>query len=222
MEPHPPLIMVITYPTQARYMAEILCGSAVGERSGMESEGNPSAHTTCLIGHIPTPCRSPLTSSSFGVQITQPRRYGVAIAPLQIVFLGMRGEEQHIEVTRALRDLSHRRAIQILHVAYTTKQDDGSFKPTQEHSTLSDPERHQIGAAAGALEGFGFGIDGGREGARQGASVDAEAGAQGGDGPVAMLAQEDFGISVDAVRDYIRELATHVPCSAICEIALPA
>lgn len=145
----------------------------------------------------------------------------MAIAPLQIVFLGLRGEEQRSEVTKALRDLSNRGAIRVLDIAYMTKQEDGSFMPTQDYSTLSDQERQQLGTAVGALVGLGYGgVYGGREGARQGAKVGAQIGAQGGDGVVAFFAQEDFGVSVEEVRDHIRELAADVPPGATCAIAL--
>jgi hypothetical protein len=45
-------------------------------------------------------------------------------------------------------------------------------------------------------------------------------GAQGGEGVVANFAQEEFGESVDEVREHIRELAADVPVGAICTIAL--
>src|SRR5262249_42463840 len=120
----------------------------------------------------------------------------MAVAPLQIVFLGMRGEEQRSEVTKALRELSNRGAIRILDIAYTTKQEDGSFTPTQDYSTFTDQERQKLGIAVGALVGLGYGgVYGGKEGAWQGARLGAQIGAQGADSVVTSFAQEDFGVS---------------------------
>lgn len=145
----------------------------------------------------------------------------MAVGPLQFVFLGMRGDEQRSEVTKALRTLSDRGAIRVLDIAYTTKQDDGTFTPVQESSSMSDQERQQLGTAVGALVGMGYGgYFGGKEGAKQGARVGAQIGAQGGDGTVIAFAQEEFGESVDEVRNHIRELAADVPVGSTCAIAL--
>jgi len=133
----------------------------------------------------------------------------------------MRGDEQRSEVTRALRTLSDRGAIRVLDIAYTTKRDDGTFAPAQEYSTMTDQERQQLGTAVGALVGMGYGgYYGGKEGAKEGAKVGAQIGAQGGDGVIATFAQEEFGESVDDVREHIRELAADVPVGATCAIAL--
>jgi uncharacterized membrane protein len=143
------------------------------------------------------------------------------VGPLQFVFLGVRGEEQRSEVAKALRNLSERGAIRVLDIAYTTKQPDGTFAPAQEYTTMTEQERKQLGTAVGALVGMGFGgYYGGREGAKQGARMGAEIGAQGGEGVVTAFAQEEFGESVDEVRDHIRELATDVPVGATCALAL--
>ena len=143
------------------------------------------------------------------------------VGPLQFVFLGVRGDEQRGEVTRALRALSDRGAIRVLDIAYATKQDDGTFTPAQEYTTLTDQERQQLGTAVGALIGIGYGYAyGGKEGAKQGARVGAQIGAQGGDGVVATFAQEEFGESVDQIREHLRELAADVPVGATCAIAL--
>jgi hypothetical protein len=137
------------------------------------------------------------------------------------VFLGMRGEEQRSEVTNALRNLSDRGAIRVLDIAYTTKQDDGTFTPVREVTTMTEQERQQLGTVAGALVGMGFGgYYGGKEGAKQGAKVGAQIGAQGGEGVVAAFAQEEFGESVDEVREHIRELAADVPIGSTCALAL--
>lgn len=143
------------------------------------------------------------------------------VGPLQFVFLGMRGEEQRSEVTNALRNLSDRGAIRVLDIAYTTKQDDGTFTPVREVTTMTEQERQQLGTVAGALVGMGFGgYYGGKEGAKQGAKVGAQIGAQGGEGVVAAFAQEEFGESVDEVREHIRELAADVPIGSTCALAL--
>ncbi len=145
----------------------------------------------------------------------------MAVGPLQFVFLGVRGDEQRAEVTKALRALSERGTIRVLDIAYTTKREDGSFAPIQEQTTMTDQERQQFGAAVGALVGMGYGgYYGGKEGAKQGAKVGAQLGAQGGEGVVASFAQEEFGESVDEVREDIRELAKDVPVGATCAIAL--
>jgi hypothetical protein len=143
------------------------------------------------------------------------------VGPLQFVFLGLRGDEQRSEVTKALRTLSDRGAIRVLDIAYTTKQDDGSFTPAQEYSTMTDQERQQLGTAVGALVGMGYGgYYGGKEGAKQGAKTGAQIGAQSSDGAIATFAQEEFGESVDEVREHIRELAADVPVGATCAVAL--
>jgi hypothetical protein len=143
------------------------------------------------------------------------------VGPLQFVFLGVRGDEQRAEVAKALRTLSERGAIRVIDIAYTTKQPDGTFTPVQEQTSMTDQERQQLGAAIGALVGGGYGgFYGGKEGAKQGARTGAQIGAQGGDGVVATFAQEEYGVSVDEVREHIRELAKDVPVGATCAIAL--
>lgn len=143
------------------------------------------------------------------------------VGPLQFVFLGARGDEQRGEITRTLRTLSDRGAIRVIDIAYTTKRDDGTFAPVQEVSSMTDQERQQLGAAVGALVGMGYGgYYGGKEGAKQGAKAGAQIGAQGGEGIVAAFAYEEFGESVDDVREDIRELAKDVPVGATCAIAL--
>ncbi len=145
----------------------------------------------------------------------------MAVGPLQFVFLGARGDEQVTEVRKALRSLSERGAIRVLDIGYATKQDDGTFTPVQEYTTMTDQERQQLGTIVGALVGMGYGgYYGGKEGAKQGAKAGAQIGAQGGDGVVAAFAQEEFGESVDDVRQHIRELAADVPTGATCAIAL--
>ena len=143
------------------------------------------------------------------------------LGPLQFVFLGARNDDQRGEVAKALRSLSDRGAIRVVDIAYTTKQPDGTFTPVQEQSSMTDQERQQFGAAVGALVGMGFGgYYGGKEGAKQGAKMGAQMGTQGGDGMVATFAQEEYGLSVDEVREHIRELAKDVPVGATCAIAL--
>jgi uncharacterized membrane protein len=145
----------------------------------------------------------------------------MAVAPLQFVFLGLRGDEQRSEVTKTLRSLGDRGAIRVLDIAYMTKQEDGTFTPAQEYTTMTDQERQQLGAAVGALVGIGYGgLYGGKQGAKQGAMIGAQMGAQAGDGVVASFAQEDFGESVQDVRDHIRDLAADVPPGATGAIAL--
>src|SRR5215831_4302177 len=143
------------------------------------------------------------------------------VGPLQFVFLGVRGDEQRSEVAKALRSLNDRGTIRVIDIAYTTKQPDGTFTPVQEQSTMTEQERQQLGSAVGALVGMGYGgYFGGKEGAKQGAKTGAQIGAQGGDGVVAFFAQEDFGVSVEEVREHIRELAADVPPGATCAIVL--
>jgi hypothetical protein len=142
------------------------------------------------------------------------------LGPLQFVFLGVRNDEQRAEVGKALRGLSDRGAIRVVDIAYTTKQPDGTFTPVQEQSSMTEQERQQFGGAVGALVGMGFGgYYGGKEGAKQGAKMGAQMGYQ-GDGIVATFAQEEYGLSVDEVREHIRELAKDVPVGATCAIAL--
>lgn len=144
----------------------------------------------------------------------------MAVGPLQFVFLGVRGEEQRSKVTTALRSLSDRGAIRVLDIVYRTKQDDGTFSPPQEFSTMTDEERQQLRTAVGALIGAGYGgYYAGEEGAKEGAKVGAQIGAQ-GTGIVAAFAEQEFGESVDEVREHIRELARDVPAGATAAIAL--
>jgi hypothetical protein len=143
------------------------------------------------------------------------------LGPLQFVFLGVRNDEQRGEAAKVLRNLSDRGAIRVVDIAYTTKQPDGTFTPVQEQSSMTEQERQQFGAAVGALVGMGFGgYYGGKEGAKQGAKMGGQMGYQGGDGIVATFAQEEYGLSVDEVREHIRELAKDVPVGATCAIAL--
>ena len=132
----------------------------------------------------------------------------MAIAPLQFVFIGMKGPEQRTEVTQALRNLNDRGNIRVLDIAYVTKQPDGTLVPGR-YTTMSDDERKQLGTLAGALIGFGYGgVYGGKDGAREGARVGGEMGV---DQVVANFAQQDFGESVQDVRDHIKELADDMP-----------
>lgn len=145
----------------------------------------------------------------------------MAVGPLQFVFLGVRGDEQRSKVTTALRSLSDRGAIRVLDIVYRTKQDDGTFSPPQEFSTMTDEERQQLRTAVGAIIGAGYGgYYGGTEGAKEGATVGAQIGAQGGAGIVSAFAEQEFGESVDEVREHIRELARDVPAGATAAIAL--
>src|SRR5260370_37798863 len=68
---------------------------------------------------------------------TTQRRHGMAVAPLQFVFLGLRGEEQRSEGTKTLRSLSDRGAIRGLDIAYITKQEDGTFTSAHEYTTMN-------------------------------------------------------------------------------------
>src|SRR5260370_28062979 len=103
-------------------------------------------------------------------QSTTQRRHSMAVAPLQFVFLGLRGDEQRSEVTKTLRSLSDRGAIRVLDIAYMTKQEDRTFTPAQEYTTMTDQERQQLGPAVRGLGGLGYGgRDGGEPGPEQGA-----------------------------------------------------
>ncbi len=148
----------------------------------------------------------------------------MTLGPLQLVFLGLRGDKQRDEVSKALQKLGDRGAIRIVDIAFATKQQDGTFTPVQEYTSMTDPELQQLGTTVGALVGWGYVAGGGKAGthpgAKAGTPISTQGGAQGGDGGVASFAQEDFGESVQEVRDHIRELAKDVPPGATCAFAL--
>jgi hypothetical protein len=141
----------------------------------------------------------------------------MAIAPLQFVLIGMKGPEQRTEVANALRSLNERGNIRVLDVAYVTKQPDGSLVPGR-YTTMTDDERKQLGHLAGALIGYGYGSAyGGKDGAREGAKVGGEMGV---DQLIATFAQEDFGESVQDVREHIMQLAEDMPPGATGALVL--
>ncbi|MGO8947985.1 MAG: hypothetical protein ACLQUY_10045 [Ktedonobacterales bacterium] len=145
----------------------------------------------------------------------------MAIGPLQFVFLGVRTDEQRAEVGKRLRAAADRGTIRVIDIAYATKREDGTFTPVTEQSSMTDEEKKQLGATVGALLGMGFGgYYGGKEGAKEGAKAGAQIGAQGGTGTVAAFAQEEFGESVDDVREHLREVAADLPVGATCGVAL--
>ena len=140
----------------------------------------------------------------------------MTLGPLQLVFLGLRGDKQRDEVSKALQKLGDRGTIRIVDIAFATKQQDGTFTPVQEYTSMTDPELQQLGTTVGALVGWGYVAGGGKAGT----PISTQGGAQGGDGGVGSFAQEDFGESVQEVRDHIRELAKDVPPGATCAFAL--
>jgi hypothetical protein len=141
--------------------------------------------------------------------VCQTRRHGIDMGPLQYVFLGVRGQEQQQAVVRTLRALSERGAIRVVDVVYATKKDDGSIVPGT-WTSLTDEERKNFGAIAGALVGFGYG---GLDGAKAG----AELGAERAETP---FAEREFGESVQEVRQELKDLAEDLPTGAGCCIAL--
>jgi uncharacterized membrane protein len=131
------------------------------------------------------------------------------MGPLQYVFLGVRGQEQQDAVMKALRSLSDRGAIRIVDVAYAVKRDDGSIVPGT-WTSLTDDERQRFGAIAGALIGFGYGgVDG--------AKVGAELGASRAETP---FAEQEYGESVQDIREHLKDLAADLPVGAACVVAL--
>ncbi len=133
----------------------------------------------------------------------------MAFGPLQFVVLGVRGEEQQSAVVKTLRNLSERGAIRVIDVAYTTKQDDGTWVPTRV-SGMTEEDRKRFGTVAGALIGFGYG---GIEGARAGAEYLSTH-----DGLT--FSERDYGENLQEIKEHLRDIGQDLPTGATCAIAL--
>jgi hypothetical protein len=132
---------------------------------------------------------------------------------------GVRGQEQQDTVVRTMRGLAERGTIRIIDVVYATKREDGTLVPGRA-TTLTEEERKQYGAIAGALIGFGYG---GTEGVRAG----AEWGMQRAAKPFterefgeSVIGQMVFGESAQEIREHLKDAAEDLPVGAGVAVAL--
>ena len=127
----------------------------------------------------------------------------MALGPIQFVVFGVRTEEQQNEVARQLRALSEKGNIRVIDMAYIRKGEDGTLVPGR-MSGLTEEEHKRYGNVARALIGLG-------------SAIEIKAGGEIGMGA---FAEQDFGVSVQELKDQITELAQDLPMGAACAIAL--
>ncbi len=133
----------------------------------------------------------------------------MTLGPIQYVVFGVRTEDQQQEVVNALRTLGDRGLIRVIDLAFLQKKDDGSIVQGR-YTGLSEEEYKRYGTIASALIGFGAGGPNGRiAAARQSAEMGAKA-----------FAEQNFGVSVQELREQIMDLTEDMPPGSAFAIAL--
>lgn len=127
----------------------------------------------------------------------------MALGPIQFIVFGVRTEEQQNEVARQLRALSEKGTIRVIDMACIRKGEDGSLVPGR-MSGLSEEEYRRYGTVARALLGLGAAIE---------TKVTGEIG-------MGAFAEQDFGVSVQELKEQIADLAQDLPSGAAVAIAL--
>ena len=128
----------------------------------------------------------------------------MAVGPIQYIVFGVRTEEQQKEVLRQVRAISERGNVRLIDLAYIRKAEDGSLQ--QGHmSGLSDEEQRKFGIVARALIGMGAAVEFARTGGELGTGA---------------FADQDFGESVQEIKERIYEAAQDLPPGGACAIAL--
>jgi hypothetical protein len=125
------------------------------------------------------------------------------IGPIQYLVFGVRTEDQQKEVVQRLRSASERGAIRLIDLAYIRKAEDGTLQHGR-MSGLSEEEQRKFGNVARALVGIGAAMEYQRTGGKFGAG--------------AFL--EEFGESVQEIKERIYEAAQDLPPGAACAIAV--
>lgn len=96
--------------------------------------------------------------------------------PVQIMVLGFEGTEFTGEILRELRRLKESDLVRVIDLVAVVKDEQGDIAAV-ELSDLTDEERSEFGAIAGAL--IGLGIEGDEDGFEAGAIAGAEAAEEG-------------------------------------------
>jgi uncharacterized membrane protein len=108
--------------------------------------------------------------------------------PVQIMVVGFQGASFNGEILPELQRLKDHDIIRVVDMVVVAKDDDGEIEAV-ELSDLSDDERAEMGAIAGAL--VGVGMEGDEEGLEAGALAGAEAAEDGFLGEDAMWSVAD-------------------------------
>ncbi len=128
----------------------------------------------------------------------------MAVGPIQYIVFGVRTEDQQKEVVQRLRSLSEKGTIRLIDLAYIRKAEDGTLQQGR-FSGLSDDEQRRFGMVARALIGMGAAMEYGRGGGEIGTGT---------------FIEQDFGDSVQEIKQRIYEAAQDLPPGAACAIAL--
>ena len=128
----------------------------------------------------------------------------MAIGPIQYIVFGVRTEDQQKELVQRMRAISERGNVRLIDLAYIRKAEDGSLQQGR-LSGLSDEEQRKFGTLARALIGMGAAMEYARTGGEFGT---------GG------FADQDFGESVQEIKERIYEAAQDLPPGGACAIAL--
>jgi hypothetical protein len=128
----------------------------------------------------------------------------MALGPIQFIVFGVRTEDQQKDVVRQLRSASERGTIRLIDLAYIRKGEDGTLQHGR-MSGLNDDEQRRFGTVARALIGMG---------------AVAEYARSGGEVGTGAFADQDFGESVQEIKDRIYDVAQDLPAGAACAVAL--
>ena len=128
----------------------------------------------------------------------------MALGPIQFVVFGVRTEDQQKEVVRQLRSASERGNVRLIDLAYIRKSEDGTLQHGR-MSGLSDEEQRKFGTVARALIGMGATMEYARSGGEIGTGA---------------FVDQDFGESVQEIKERIYEAAQDLPPGGACAIAL--
>jgi hypothetical protein len=126
------------------------------------------------------------------------------VGPIQYIAFGVRTEDQQKEIVQRLRSAGERGNIRLIDLAYLRKTEDGTLQQGR-LSGLSEEEQRKFGTVARALVGIGAAVEYHRAGGKFGGG--------------AFLDQE-FGESMQEIKERIYEAAQDLPPGAACCIAL--
>jgi uncharacterized membrane protein len=111
--------------------------------------------------------------------------------PIQLFVIGFPENNFSGEIMDELKRLREDKMIRLVGARMLMKDEDGEMSDI-EYSDFSEDEKERLGAAIGALIGFG---EAGEEGANEGASIGA-----------AKVAEKDFGLSQDDIDEILEDI----------------
>lgn len=126
------------------------------------------------------------------------------VGPIQYIVFGVRTEDQQKEIVQRLRAASEKGTIRLIDLAYIRKTEDGTLQHGR-MSGLSEEEQRKFGTVARALIGIGAAVEYARTGSEFGTGA---------------FLDQDFGESVQEIKDRIYEAAKDLTPGAACAIAL--